>query len=302
MSSRKIRLILNGKKAGLPSVRDAVGHVRGRGHTVDVSVTWEGGDAGRFAAEALADGTDVIVAAGGDGTVNEVVNGIMDVTDAPQAAMGVVPLGSANDFATGCGIAAGDPKTALELAASAEPVLIDVARVNERHFLNALVAGFGAEVTFRTSERLKRTIGGAAYAITGMLTAMKQRPYKATLTWSGGSRNGDFVFAAAANGRQAGGFAISRTGKLDDGHLDTIGVLDFSPARVKALVGAIMNPGREQSDLIRYNQLDWFEVEADREIPASPDGEMMHAKHFRFDVLTRRLPFVLPPGLDLVGS
>ena len=294
-------MILNGKKAALPTIREAVKHVRERGHSVDVRVTWEGGDAGRFAAEALTDGVDVIVAGGGDGTVNEVVNGIMSATHSPQVAMAVVPLGSANDFATGCGIPAGDPVSALELAASTEPALIDVARVNDTFFLNAVVAGFGVEVTFNTSERLKKTIGGAAYALTGLLTALKQTPYRAKLTWAGGVREEDFVFAAVANARQAGGIVVSPQGKLDDGFLDTIAVVDFSLKRVAAIVSALQNPDQPPSELIRCDKLEWFEVEAEREIPASPDGERMFGSHFRFDVLKRRLPFILPPGLDLVG-
>lgn len=148
----------------MPGIREAVEQVCNDGHAVDVRVTWEGGDAGRFAAEAIEDGVGTIVAGGGDGTVNEIVNGIFSATDTPQSAMAVLPLGSANDFATGNGIPIGKPVEALKFAAEGDPVDIDVGRVNDRYFLNAVIVGFGAEVTFRTSERLKGMIGRGAYA------------------------------------------------------------------------------------------------------------------------------------------
>lgn len=300
MASRSIRLILHGKKSALPQIRDAVHRVRAQGHEVDVRVTWEGGDAGRFAAEAIDDAVDVVVAGGGDGTVNEVVNGIMGATTSPQSAMAVLPLGSANDFATGCGIPIGDPVRALELAATGEPAPIDVGRVNGRHFLNAVIAGFGAEVTFHTSERLKKAIGGAAYGITGLLTALKQTPYRAKLNWEGGEREDTFVFAAVGNGRIAGGFTMSPAAVLDDGLLDTLTVVDFALSKTAQIVDALQNPGKSIPNLIRYDRYSWLEVEAEREIPASPDGEKMRGTRFRFDALKRCLPFVLPADTDLL--
>ncbi len=74
MSFPHWRLILNGKSTGNPAVREAVHALRGRGITLDVRVTWEKGDAERFVAEALAEGVDTVVAAGGDGTLNVVAS------------------------------------------------------------------------------------------------------------------------------------------------------------------------------------------------------------------------------------
>lgn len=296
MASRTLRVILNGKKAALPRVRQAVHAARDQGHDVDVRVTWERGDAARLAAEALDDRVDVIVAGGGDGTVNEVVNGIMRATESPQAAMAVMPLGSANDFARGCSVPVGDPAKALELAATGEPTPIDVARVNDRFFLNAVVAGFGAEVTFNTPERLKKAIGGAAYELTGALMALKQNPYRAKIRWEGGERDEVFLFAAVGNGLQAGGFMLSRDGMIDDGLLDTLSVVDFSLSRIASIVETLHEPGKSIEGLIHYDRHAWFDVEAENEIPISPDGEQMRGTRFHFDVLHRRLPFILPAG------
>ena len=116
-------------------------------------MTRKEGDARRFAAEA--GGADLLIAAGGDGTLNEVVHGLMDLSKAARPALGVVPLGTANDFAAGCGIPR-DPEQALALCLEGQRVPIDVGKANEHWFLNAASVGFGAAVTATTPPELKR--------------------------------------------------------------------------------------------------------------------------------------------------
>ena len=122
MAGRKLRLILNGKKAG------AGEPAPGRGGAARCRPpSWMYGSPGktgtpkRYAAQALKDDCDVIVAGGGDGTVNEVVNGIFADGEAPQTPLAILPLGSANDFARGCGLPVDDPLAALRLAAARAP-------------------------------------------------------------------------------------------------------------------------------------------------------------------------------------
>ena len=146
--SRKVHLILNGKVVGNDALRAAVSRQREIGHCIEVRVTWEKGDARRFVSEAGQ--MDLLIAAGGDGTLNEVVHGLMDLSINARPILGVVPLGTANDFATGCDIPR-DPEKALALCIEGESVPIDVGKANERWFLNAASAGFGAEVTATTS-------------------------------------------------------------------------------------------------------------------------------------------------------
>ena len=100
--SRKVQLILNGKAAGHDALRTAVARQRALGHGIELRVTREKGEARQFVAEAGE--VDLLIAAGGDGTLNEVVHGLMDLSTVARPVLGVVPLGTANDFATGCGI------------------------------------------------------------------------------------------------------------------------------------------------------------------------------------------------------
>ncbi len=105
---RTMRLVVNGKSAGDPALRTAVAAIRESGVPLEIRTTWEGGDAARYAAEAVEAGVDVVIAGGGDGTINEVVCGMMSATETPKTALGIIPYGTANDFATGCGILKGD--------------------------------------------------------------------------------------------------------------------------------------------------------------------------------------------------
>src|SRR6266699_6097376 len=120
--SRKVQLILNGKAAGNDALQTAVARQRAAGHSIEVRVTSEKEDARRFVAETGE--VDLLIAAGGDGTLNEVVHGLMELPMAARPALGVVPLGTANDFATGCGIPR-DPEQALALCIEGKEVLID---------------------------------------------------------------------------------------------------------------------------------------------------------------------------------
>jgi YegS/Rv2252/BmrU family lipid kinase len=169
--TRKVQLILNGKVAGNDALRAAVVGQREAGHRIEVRVTREKGDARQFVSEAGE--VDVLIAAGGDGTLNEAVHGLMDLSIVARPVLGVVPLGTANDFATGCGLP-GDPEKALALCMEGQAVLIDVGKANDHWFLNVASVGFGAEVTATTSPELKRLLGPVAYTVMGAILAIKR--------------------------------------------------------------------------------------------------------------------------------
>ena len=294
MLGRSLRVILNGK-VSRDRVEAAVEAVRRRGHAIDVRVTSQATAAATLAKQAVEDKVDVLVAGGGDGTVNAVVNGIFAASAEPGVTMAVLPLGTANDFARSCNIPSGDPVEALLLAAGEEPTAIDVARINHRFFLNAVIAGLGAEATFRTSERMKRQLGGAAYWTAGMLSAFPLTAYPVRVRTSDGVEERPLALVAVANGKWAGGVRIAPRAKLNDGLLDLLSVPAFSLAKLPALLADFRTMAYRDPAFVRYEQREWVEVEALGEMPISPDGERFCGSEFRISVLKRRLPFALPP-------
>jgi lipid kinase YegS len=302
-----MRLVVNGKAAGDPGLRAAVAKIRDMGHQLQVRVTWEGGDAGGYAAEALRDGVDVVIAAGGDGTVNEVVGGVLSTDNPASSAVAVVPFGTANDFATGCGIPIGDPLAALKLAASGEIVPIDVGQANERYFINVASGGFGAEVTANTPPEMKRVLGGAAYSLMGVVTAAKMTPFQSRVTLPDGrTKEGAMLVMAVGNGRQCGGGQqVAPRALLDDGLLDLMVVHDVDIQSFGTVLNELLNLGDEANQYASYAQVPSFRIESKDPLQINLDGEPVRATSFDFRVLPSAIRLVLPPGAPLkegVGS
>jgi YegS/Rv2252/BmrU family lipid kinase len=195
--SRKVQLILNGKAAGSDALQTAVARQRAAGDSIEVRVTLEKADARRFVAEAGE--VDLLIAAGGDGTLNEVVHGLMDLSKVARPVLGVVPLGTANDSAIGCGIPR-DPEEALTLCMEGEGVPVDVGKANEHWFLNAASIGFGAEVTASTPPELKRLLGQAAYTMMGAILGTNIQHYQGRLTLPDYEITGTGPMAIVGNG------------------------------------------------------------------------------------------------------
>ena len=297
---KSIRVILNGKGAANPHVREAINRIREEGQPIEVRCTWEGGDAARFAQEAVTDGVDVLVAGGGDGTIHEVVNGLMTAESAPEVSLGVLPLGTANDFARGCGIPL-DPYEALKLASEGTPVAIDVPSANGVHFANVGSGGFGAEVTVGTDPKLKKALGGGAYALTGILTAAKMTPYAGKMVGSGESKEGSFIAMAVGNARQAGGgLQVTQKAYLDDGLLDLMVIGDFTTRDLGVVLDELQRFDDPSNQFVHYRQMDTFEIEVAGKLPINLDGEPYRWDHIRFEVKPKALRVVLPEGCPVI--
>jgi lipid kinase YegS len=251
--SRKVQLILNGKVAGNDALRNAVVQQQAVGHRIKVRVTKKKGDARRFVAEA--GGADLLIAAGGDGTLNEVVHGLMGLSKVARPVLGVVPLGTANDFATGCGIPR-DPEEALALCMEGRAIPIDIGKANEHWFLNAASVGFGAEVTATTPSELKRLLGHAAYTVMGAILAMNVHHYHGRLTLPDREITGSGPVAIVGNGRQTGGgVQVAPRARIDDGLLDVLVVRQIPATALLAATQELQELSPDGVHLLLANPL-----------------------------------------------
>ncbi|SHL22305.1 lipid kinase YegS [Roseibium suaedae] len=299
-----LRVILHGKAAGRDDVRSAIEKLRSKGHEVSVRVTWEEGDAIRYAREALEnadrDGIDTLVAGGGDGTLNQVVGAVcsqVSGADSVPFSFGLLPLGTANDFAWGIGL---DPKNISEclwIAATGAARVMDLGKVNDRIFVNVATGGFGTRVTTETDPGLKRILGGAAYFFTGLNRFSELANCKAEVTGENLSWEGQFLAIAAGNGRQAGGgVPLCPDAKLDDGFLDLTIVPSPAPDQVPDLIGHLMDGGLEQ--MRRYGavtaRLSECRIETREELQINLDGEPIHGRSFSLKTLPGAIKFRRP--------
>ena len=306
MTAPRWRLILNGKSAGDDDLREAVGALREAGITLDVRVTWEDGDAERYVAEAIADGVDTVIAAGGDGTLSEVATTLAhrDATADALPSLGLVPLGTANDFATAAGIPDG-PLAALQLVREVAAAPLDLLRIDADDGIhwcaNLASGGFGTEVTVETDEGLKKMLGGLAYLITGIARLGRIDPLQARLRGPDFAWEGDLIALGIGNGRQAGGGqALCPDALVDDGQLDLTIVPDLS-GDVAATVGTLIKEGKHAAlDRVATRvRLPWVELASDEPLTLNLDGEPVASRRFRVDCVAGRVRMHLPLACPL---
>jgi len=297
--NKRVQLILNGKAGGNDALQTAVARQRAIGHTIEVRVTLEKGDARRFVAEAGE--VDLVIAAGGDGTLNEVVHGLMDLSTAARPAVGVVPLGTANDFATACGIPH-DPEEALALCMEGKAAPIDIGKANEHWFLNAASIGFGAEITATTPPELKNLLGPVAYGVMGAILAMNVHHYRGTLSLPDREITGSGPVAIVGNGRQAGGgLEVTPRACVDDGLLDVLAVRDI-PALALLTAARELQELSPDGEYISYWQTPWAEVHTEEAIPVHLDGEPVQFSNVRYEAVPGAIRLIVPPNCPLLSS
>lgn len=290
-------LILNGKGAGNEELRVAVGAQRKEGVELTVRVTWEYGDAARYVAEAVALGCDTVIAGGGDGTINEIAGALAQLEE-PRPVLGIVPLGTANDFATACNIPLA-PEQALLLAIKGRAEAIDLARVNDKHyFINMATGGFGTRITTETPEKLKAALGGVSYFIHGLLRLDTLKADRCEIKGPDFSWEGDALVIGIGNGRQAGGGQqICPEALINDGllQLRLLTSEELLPSFLRSLIN------NEENKNIVSAHLPWLEITAPHDMTFNLDGEPLTGKQFRVEVLANIIQCRLPPHCELLG-
>ncbi|HSJ10820.1 MAG TPA: diacylglycerol kinase family protein [Longimicrobiales bacterium] len=278
----------------LAELRAGAESLRRSGHDVAIHMTGKAGDARRMARDAALEGCEVVVAAGGDGTVNEVVNGLARA--GRECALAVVPLGTANDFARGLGIPP-DIASALRVAADGTAVPADVARVNRRCFINVSTGGFGADATQEASRSVKRRLGQLAYVIRGARKILDFRNARGLFRADGRVvHDGEFAFFAVGNSSMTGGGTmVAPRAEVADGQLDITIVKGLSRLDFMALLPDLRAGSHMESPDVLYLRAHRLEVETAGDVAVNADGEAVAGTTYRYDLLGRPL-LVMRPG------
>ena len=270
--------VVHGARAERGDFRHLVEWVRAKGHAVEVSVTFGPGDARAAADAAARAGADVVIAAGGDGTVNEVVNGL-DGHDTP---LGIVPLGTANDFARQVGIPS-DADHAMDVILRRKPVRIDSASLNGRRFLNVSTGGLGAAATAETPADAKETLGPVAYAITGARKLAELAPYEASFEGAEFAFDGRFfMFAVGLTRAAGGGTLVTPQASATDGLLDVCIVAQMSRTDFARILLKVKRGEHVGLPGVHYAQLPELRIVAREEITVNVDGETSDARELRY--------------------
>jgi len=275
MNSKHIALVVHGARADRQDIRHLVSWVRDKGHLVETLTTFERGQGAALAADAARRGVDVVAAAGGDGTVNEVVNGL-DGFDVP---LGIIPLGTANDFARQVGIPA-DADHAMDVILQRKPRRFDTASLNGHRFLNVSTGGVGAETTAETPSDAKESLGAMAYAITGMRKFADFRPLHARFEGDGVDYEGDFLmFAVGLTRSTGGGTMVTPMASATDGLLDVCIVEGMSRSEFARTAFKVKRGEHVGHPGVRYAQVKQVTIEGRDEMSVNVDGEISNARY-----------------------
>ncbi|KRL96146.1 diacylglycerol kinase [Limosilactobacillus equigenerosi] len=201
------------------------------------------------AARAVREGFDLIVAAGGDGTINEVMNGIAGFEHRPLLA--VIPSGTTNDYARALKIPREDPVGAARVILNPENRFkIDVGQVEDHYFMNIAAAGTLTELTYEVPSQMKSMFGYLAYFAKGTELLPRVKPVKVRVTYDGEVYEGDISTILLALTNSVGGFEqVVPDASLDDGNFSLLIVKDSSLAGMlqimaKALKGTHVDDER----------------------------------------------------------
>ncbi|AZS13788.1 diacylglycerol kinase [Paenibacillus motobuensis] len=288
---KKARLIYNPTSGReemrrlLPSILDRLDQA---GIETSCHATTGDGDATREAAESVQRGYDILIAAGGDGTLNEVVNGMAGYDDLPP--LGIFPLGTTNDFARAMKI----PKRwedFCDLVIENKTRPIDIGKVNGRHFINIAGGGSLTELTYEVPSRLKTMIGQLAYYMKGIEKMINLSPTELVIRAEGiGEVEGEFMMFLIANSNSVGGFErLAPDARIDDGLLDVIAVKKCNLAEFIRLVTMALRGDHFNDPRIMYFKTERMEVTSPGHVLLNLDGELGGELPGVFEILPRHL-------------
>lgn len=245
---------------------------RGPGHLAEV------------AAAAASAGRARVVALGGDGTLSEVARGLLSVPAAPTL-LGVVPLGTGNDFIKSTGWPRDWRRACAALAGGCTPRRLDAATVNGRWFVNAVGLGFDAAIAAATA-RYKWLPGALGYAA-GLLDALRagiDTPV-CTLRWDGGEDRRPVTLVAACNGQYAGGlFHLAPEARLDDGQLDLVWADGLGRLGVLRHAPSVMRGTHPRLAVAHWARARRLEITSEAPLPAQADGELLGLELTRLEI------------------
>ncbi len=272
----RVKVILNpyanrwGAKAQAEETAEAF---RAAGVECDLVVTETARQGVAIAEAAAREGYDAVVAAGGDGTINEVVNGLIRAAgDGPTVPFGIVPLGTANDF----NLMAGLPDTieeSVRVIAAGKTRRIDAGQVNDRFFINNSAAAMEPMVTIENI-KMTRLSGEIRYIVALLRALVKLKPWQMNLVWDGGGYEGPAYLLSVCNSPRTGGFMMAPGAELDDGLLDMVFAPEVSKGSVISILLKLMQGKHIHHPAVTFRRITAIDLTSIPGTPLHSDGEL----------------------------
>jgi diacylglycerol kinase (ATP) len=296
----KSRLIVNpvsGTDSAPDYLRTINERLRAAAGDLDIVMTVAAGDATGVARRSVLEGYERLFVAGGDGTLNEVLNGVAGVEGGlASVTFGLIPLGTGNDFADALGLPE-DVEAATGILLEGRTVGVDVGVMNDRFFVNVSAGGFIAEVSDAVNPRLKSIAGKLAYLVGGAQVLLDYEAVGLRLRASTGGETferemGMEMFAVCNSRMVGGGRMIAPDAVIDDGLLDVCVVEAMPTAEFLALLTRVSGGDHLEDERVTYVRASELELRFDRTVKVNTDGEVLEADACLYRVLPRAARFL----------
>lgn len=247
------------------------------------------GDAAKAALEVAEREVDIIIAAGGDGTLYEVVNGIAEANYRPK--LGIIPAGTTNDFARALGIPK-DFRKATEIIGQQNSMAIDVGKYNGKYFVNIAGGGKLTELTYEVPSKLKTRLGQLAYYVRGIEKLPSLKPINVTIETGDNVYQEELMLFLIANSNSVGGFEkIAPTADLSDGLFDVLAIKKTNLAEFIRLATLALKGDHIGDPNVIYFKTNKLKIYSDSREPVliNLDGELGGSLPGEFEVLQKHI-------------
>jgi len=292
---KRARIIYNptsGREAFKRKLPEVLQRLEEAGYETSCHATTGAGDATDAAKIAVERHYDIVIAAGGDGTIHEVVNGLAEQEYRPK--IGIIPMGTTNDFARALQIPR-DIEGAVDIIVKGDTIPVDIGKINEKYFINIAGGGRLTELTYEVPSKLKTMLGQLAYYLKGMEMLPSIKASNVRIEYDGKLFEGEAMLFLVGLTNSIGGFEkLAPDASINDGLfslliLKKINLADFIRIATLAIRGEHVN-----DENVIYTQANRIKVSTSESVQLNLDGEFGGFLPTEFENLYRHLEVFVP--------
>lgn len=271
---KKARIIYNptaGREQFRKDLPTVLERLERAGYETSAHATTGEGDATEAAKIAVARKFDLVVISGGDGTINEVIQGIAEAEYRPE--IGIIPSGTTNDFARALSIPR-DTDQAVNIILENNILPLDIGKVNDEYFVNIAGGGDLTELTYEVPSKMKAVIGQLAYYVKGIEMLPSLKPVRTRIEYDGNVFEDDIMLFLVANTNSVGGFEkIAPNALINDGYFDLIILKETNLAEFLRIATAALRGTHIDDKHIVYLQAKKIKITPESRMQLNIDGE-----------------------------
>ena len=295
---KQVKVILNpfgGRWDKQKKINNVEQALRAANLNYELDLTEAPGHGVELARQAAREGWPAVVAGGGDGTINEIVNGLIQAADEGHVSqLGILPIGTANDLAAMLDLPR-DIGVVCQRIGQANTRLLDVGQVNGHYFINNSAVGLEPVVTM-VHEKMRWLKGDVRYVAAAVKGILGATPWAMRLSWDDGTYDGEVVLVSVGNSRRTGGaFYMTPQAELDDGLLDFVYARQMNRWQLFKLLPKTFKGTHIHHELVTYAQTQSLSITCSPPSPIQADGEVIDksAAEINYRIIPAKLSVIV---------